>query len=525
MKKAIGGKRKKFLVSFFFILFFLPAAVWADTAYQTLWWQHFSPNTYGDSQISIAAGGDDVFVAGMGSYDVIVAKFSAATGEKIWEVQWGTSRIDQPTGIAVDTTGNLYVLGSTSGVFPGPTEFFLVKLNGATGEKLWTKALGEAGGSRIAVDGEGNLLVTGGTLAALEAGKENAGSSDVFVAKLSGATGDQLWIKQFGSPQSDFPGGIAVDAQGNAYVTGSSFGSVEEGIANAGSTDIFLAKFSGATGNTIWLKQLGSPEGDNANAVAVDNSGNVFVAGATLGVLEEGGTNAGYADLFVAAFDAATGQAKWLRQQGSTVYDSANGVVVDGGKVFITGTTFGSLEAGKANAGGSDMFLAALNGASGDNLWMRQIGTQWGEEGYGIAALGGKLFVAGYTSDPLAGHIFLAKFGPQELSPLEQIDRIIGDFDAGVAAGTIAGSGPGNSASGRETALRNMLLALKSLIVSGDTAAACSKLVDVYPKLDEVAIPPDFISGGGVAAIAAEVVALKSSLGCSATPVARLVAP
>jgi ELWxxDGT repeat protein len=101
-----------------------------------------------------------------------------------------------------------------------------------------------------------------------------------------------------------------------------------------------------------------------------------------------------------------------------------------------------------------------------------------------------------------------------EPTPEELIAEILTSFDAAVADGSLAGSGPGASAAGRLGALRNMLAAAQAFIDAGDVAAACTQLLDAYNRTDGEPIPPDFVQGDAAPALAAMIADLRSVLTC-----------
>ncbi len=99
--------------------------------------------------------------------------------------------------------------------------------------------------------------------------------------------------------------------------------------------------------------------------------------------------------------------------------------------------------------------------------------------------------------------------------PDQQVEDILAFFDDSVAAGTLVGSGHGNSGNGRLGALRNMIEASSDYIQIGLTAEACRQLLDVWRRTDGEARPPDFVAGEAAAELAAQIAALRNSLGCS----------
>jgi hypothetical protein len=130
------------------------------------------------------------------------------------------------------------------------------------------------------------------------------------------------------------------------------------GQTPAGNRDPFVRKFSPA-GDEMWTRQFGSPDPDEAFCVAVDRSGNVIVAGYTGGTLP-GQTRAGGTDVFVSKLSPA-GDGMGTSQFGSPAEDVAYGVAADGtGAIFATGATYGAMP-GQTNAGSWDVFAVRLN--------------------------------------------------------------------------------------------------------------------------------------------------------------------
>jgi len=91
-------------------------------------------------------------------------------------------------------------------------------------------------------------------------------------------------VRQFGTSSTDWGADIAVDGSGNVYVTGGTKGRLD-GNPSAGGADIFVVKYSG-TGRRQWVRQFGTGSRDAGNGIAVDGSGNVYVTGETLGMLD-----------------------------------------------------------------------------------------------------------------------------------------------------------------------------------------------------------------------------------------------
>ncbi len=192
-----------------------------------------------------------------------------------------------------------------------------------------------------------------------------------------------LWAKSFGgTTNSDAGIAVATDLAGDTYFIGSMAStSVNIGgisLGSLGGTDILVAKFD-PNGTVLWATIAGGTNSDYPMALAVDRSGNVYVAGGYYstscsfsGILSI--TNNGSEDAFLAKY-GPLGNIIWVRSIGGSGYDWANGVAVDGsGNVLLTGTfASSSISIGSTvltNTGGYDVFVAKYDSA-GNVLWAR----------------------------------------------------------------------------------------------------------------------------------------------------------
>jgi hypothetical protein len=288
-----------------------------------------------------------------GDYDAFVAKYSPR-GELLWVRQVGTTEGEFAGSVAVDERGNVYIAGDSHGDLGGQNlgdaDAYILKYT-SDGIRLWMRKLGTRGGDvviGICTDNHGRVYAVGQTDG--DIGAANAGSSDVFVAAYT-TGGRGIWTKQFGSATLDYANAVATDGRGAIYVAGLTNGALAG--ANAGRGDAFLARYDSA-GRRVWKRQLGPASDEEANGVAVDNAGAVYVAGSTYGAL--GGTTAGAVDAFVAKY-GTSGTLRWTRRLGTTTLDTARGVSVDSsGAAYIGGQTKGRL--GGPSAGGFDAYLA-----------------------------------------------------------------------------------------------------------------------------------------------------------------------
>ncbi len=360
-----------------------------------------------------------------GDFDIFLVKYNFAGGKQ-WTKQLGSSGSDWASGVATDSSGNVYVAGYTAGALDGNTssgngDLFVVKYN-SSGTKQWTKQLGKSNKDiayGVATDSSGNVYVTGGTGnesasvggAGLD-GNTNAGNSDIFVVKYN-SSGTKQWTKQLGTSSWDSAYGVATDSSGNVYITGYTGGALDNNT-NAGDRDLFVVKYN-SSGTKQWTKQLGTSSGDIAYGVATDSSGNVYVTGGTGGGLDNN-TSAGSNDLFVVKYNSS-GTKQWTKQLGTSGDDYARGVATDSsGNVYVTGYTSGGLD-NNTSAGGSDLFVVKYN-SSGTKQWTKQLGTSSGDIAYGVATdSSGNVYVTGSTYGGLDGNtnsgqqdMFLVKY-------------------------------------------------------------------------------------------------------------------
>ncbi len=251
-----------------------------------------------------------------GSYDAFVAKVNP-TGTLLYAGYIGGSGDkDHGYGVAVDSTGNAYVTGSTDSTettFPvlvgpdltlnnnsGVDDAFVAKVNSTGSALVYAGYIGGSGndyGYGIAVDSAGNAYVTGNTGSSqtsfpVTVGPDltyNGGSyGDAFVAKVNPDGTALVYAGYIGGGGSDYGNGIAVDSAGNAYVTGTT-GSPETsfpvlggpGLTFNGNFDAFVAKVNPAGSALVYAGYIGGSGNDNGNGIAVDSAGNAYVTGYT----------------------------------------------------------------------------------------------------------------------------------------------------------------------------------------------------------------------------------------------------
>ncbi len=261
----------------------------------------------------------------MGSFDYgwscVTIKYSSA-GERLWTRTYSSYR---PNAMAVDASGNVVVTGSRR-VESALLESYLTLKYSSTGALLWTRTYSSPGiivheGSAVAVDSQGNVVVTGRS------------SGDYATIKYSGE-GVALWTNRYNGTgnDNDEARAVAVDATGSVVVTGWSVGA-------GSSSDYLTIKYSGE-GVPLWTNRYNGPGGfygpgngrDRATAMAVDGCGNVFVTGWS-------DNGADYWDYATIAY-SSTGMPLWTNRYNGpgNKRDEPRAVAVDAsGSVYVTG--------------------------------------------------------------------------------------------------------------------------------------------------------------------------------------------
>ncbi|MEK7752531.1 MAG: SBBP repeat-containing protein, partial [Acidobacteriota bacterium] len=346
------------------------------------------------------------------STDAYLARYDTA-GSLVWLREFGTVGFEYAAGVAADGSGNAFVVGDTTGTFPGQTRSGVyanayVRKYDSAGNELWTRQFGAAsGGTRdtyllgAAADSSGAVFVAGYVLGAL-AGQVWQGQWDLFVRKYD-AAGNEVWTRQLGTPSNDYATAVAVDPAGGALVAGYTDGTFPS-QSKSGAPDAVVLKFD-AAGSLIWTSQFGVPGGSaptRLQAVAAAADGSALVAGHTGGTLP-GQTPAGSVDAFVRKL-SPSGAEVWTRQFGGTSYEYAWAVGVDpSGNVAVFGQTHGVLP-GQTPAGGvTDVFLRRYD-PNGADLGLMQFGTSANDWPGGVSIDNdGSIYLAGWTMGVFAG--------------------------------------------------------------------------------------------------------------------------
>ncbi|MCS3796889.1 SBBP repeat-containing protein [Niastella sp. OAS944] len=268
---------------------------------------------------------------------------------------------DQATAIVVDHKGNVYVTGWSTG--SGTSNDFTTIKYDYDGNTKWVKRYNGPGNQNdravaITVDENCNVYITGWSI--------GSGTATDYTTIKYDENGDTKWVKRYNGPanSTDLPTAIAVDHDGNVYVTGQSAGS-------GTSADYATIKYN-ANGNQLWVTRYNGPVNglDRANALAVDHNGNVYVTGLTATFSDEDGS---LFDIATIKYNAS-GIQQWAAMYNRKGHDEANDLALDAaGNVYITGFSGNEEEDPdndyvtiKYNAAGAQQWASIFSGPGGD---------------------------------------------------------------------------------------------------------------------------------------------------------------
>ncbi len=339
--------------------------------------------------------------------------------------------------IAVDSAGNAYVVGTTdSSAFPttpgasqgspGGRDVFVAKINSAGTALLYSTVLGGSyndSGFDIAIDSAGNAYVTGNTSSSnfpTTAGAfRTASTGGAFVAKLNAAGAALVYSTYLDSVGAEAYG-VAADPAGNAYITGTTFST--EFPTTPGTfqptkrpaNDVFITKLNPAGNALVYSTFLGGSANEEASSIAIDGSGNAYVAGGsesvdfptTPGAFQRTKAADESRDAFVAKLNSEGSALVYSTYLGGNGGEGAIDIAIDGaGSAYVTGLTFsidfpttpGAFQ--RALAGNSDGFAAKLNAQGSVLVYSTLLGGVNNDAGLSIAVDStGNVYLTGASS-------------------------------------------------------------------------------------------------------------------------------
>lgn len=369
----------------------------------------------------------------------------------VYSTYLGGSGGDVAYGVGVDSGGNTYVVGETGSTdFPtagavqgssgGNGDAFVAKLNPGGTALLYSTYLGGSASdtaAAIAVDSKGDAFVTGETnssnfpIAPKSSGISTttvtpfqasyAGNGDAFVVELP-STGNALTYSSFlGGSGADSGQGIAVDASGNAYVTGSTespdfpvpTGTTPYQATLSGSSDAFVTEVNFSGTALLYSTYLGGTQADTGQGIAVDSAGNAYVAGYTFStdfptMNPIQAANGGNADAFVSEVNPTGSALLFSTYYGSSQQDRAFGIALDStANIYVAGntlssdfpTTTGAFQPSSKYGGNGDAFLFKLNSGGASVSYSTLIGGSGVDQANGVVVDSkGDAAVVGFTT-------------------------------------------------------------------------------------------------------------------------------
>ena len=358
----------------------------------------------------------------------------------------GGANVDDGFDITVDAAGNAYVTGQTQllvvpSTFPttpgafdtthnGSQDAFVTKLNPTGSALVYSTFLGgsdldSAGG--IAIDAAGNAYVTGTTSSpdfptTVGAFDTMLNGRDAFVTKLNPSGSALVYSTLLGGIDDELGSSIAVDIAGNAYVTGSTTSANFPRTPGAFDTTLnpnevfeaFVTKLNPSGSALVYSTLLGGSKGSSPAGIALDTSGNVYVAGTTsssdfpttVGAFAT--TSNGSDDVFVTKLNATGTAAFYSTYLGGGTMEDARGIAIDtSGSAYVTGltnsinfpTTVGAFDT--TYGGNFDGFVTKLNSSGSALVYSTYLGDVNFDIGNDIVVdPSGNAYVTGNTASP-----------------------------------------------------------------------------------------------------------------------------
>lgn len=339
----------------------------------------------------------------------------------VYSTYLGGSGADEGRGIALDSSGNAYVTGSTTssnfptaspfqGASAAGTDAFVTKLSSDGSALVFSTYLGGSlndEGRAIAVDLSGNAYLTGITnstdFPTASPLQGNRGGNDAFVTKLNSTGSALVYSTYLGGNGEDRGLGIAVDIFNSAYVTGgtnsTNFPTANplQAVGGGATLDAFVTKLNAAGSALVFSTYLGGSGTDEGRAILVDGTPNVHVTGVTsssnfpTAAPFQPAFGGGATDAFVARINPPGTSFTYSTYLGGSGTDEGRGLASDlSANTYVTGSTASpnfptanALQA--ASGGGTDVFVTKLNNVGSTLVYSTYLGGSGTDEGFGIA--------------------------------------------------------------------------------------------------------------------------------------------
>ncbi|MEG4078668.1 SBBP repeat-containing protein [Microcoleus sp. Pol8_D6] len=368
-----------------------------------------------------------------GQADFLVTKINPEGTALVYSTYIGGIGNEYGFGIAVDSQGNTYLTGQVDPGYPTTPGAFqpivtgysaaATKLNAAGNALVYSTFLGGSLGdlgNGIAVDSNGNAYVTGFTNGNFPTANASqpvyGGGTDAFITKVNPTGSGLVYSTYFGGSDREDAQAIAIDNNGNAYITGVTYSTNLPGRdlgfqnALAGSYDGFVAKFDG-NGARAYSTYLGGFGEDKGADIAVDSAGNAYVVGITTSTEfpTKNAVQATYAgganDAFVIKLGPLGNNAIYSTYLGGTGDDNGHRITLDSANnAYVTGdttsTNFPTKNAIQSvSGGGKDAFVTKINASGSALVDSTYLGGSGDDNGSGIAVdASGAVYVAGSTT-------------------------------------------------------------------------------------------------------------------------------
>jgi gliding motility-associated-like protein len=297
-------------------------------------------------------------------------RISSVVAQPYWVNQVGGTGNDLVSAVRTATDGSIYVTGEFSGSITlggntfqstGSLDAFVAKL-GQAGDLIWFTQAGGSGidrGLKVDVSEGGVVAWVGEFLGTMTIGAQQlvsaGGTSDMFIASLSAATGAVQWVRKGGGAAgTDRPNGVSIAPDGTMCVVGefrgnASWGSITRSSetdpgTGAPSTDVFIARYT-ADGSELWVEQGAAPFADRAVDVVHDGTGSIYVTGQFSDTItfDQTHNNILLNASFLIRFDPA-GNEQWFRRFGGAGFNHVRDLeLTAAGDLVLTGDQQGTM--------------------------------------------------------------------------------------------------------------------------------------------------------------------------------------